>query len=292
MKTLVAIFAHPDDESFGIGGTLARYSKQGISTYYLCATRGESGSVDPEMMKGFSTVAELRSNELECASRELGLTAVRYLNYRDSGMLGSEDNRNAASLFAAATDDVAGRIIGHIEELRPDVVITHDQFGGYGHPDHIKLHQATMRAFELLYGLRFGANAKGLTAVVGTAGNDAAAHSIPRLYVTAFSRKFLALAVRLLPLAGQNPHKFGRNKDIDLVQMSSWFVPITATLDVRDYLPYKERASACHISQRPPGQRPNLVARLAFRRAPHLETFSRIYPPVKRGERGETDLFA
>lgn len=77
MKTLVAIFAHPDDESFGIGGTLARYSKQGVSTYYLCATRGESGTVDPEMMKGYDTVAELRSNELECASRELGLAGVR-----------------------------------------------------------------------------------------------------------------------------------------------------------------------------------------------------------------------
>src|ERR1700682_1614663 len=130
MKTLVTIFAHPDDESFGIGGTLAKYAHEGVATYYLCGTRGESGTVDPEKMSGYASIGELRSNELECASKELGLTAVHYLDYRDSGMLGSDDNRHEESLFAAATDDVARRIITRIQELKPDVIITHDQCGG------------------------------------------------------------------------------------------------------------------------------------------------------------------
>lgn len=290
MKKLVAIFAHPDDESFGIGSTLAKYAHQGVSTEYLCATKGESGTVDPEFMAGYSDIAELRSHELECASHELGLAGVRYLGYRDSGMLGSDDNRHPSSLFAAATDDVANRIMALIEEIKPDVIITHDQFGGYGHPDHIKLHQATIRAYELMYGLRFGKNEQGITSVVGEHNNNAKT-PIPRLYVTAFSRRFLALAVRLLPVFGQDPHKFGRNKDIDLVEMTSWFVPITTKIYTKDYVSFKEKASACHNSQRPPTQQGSIITRLAFRRSQNEETFSRVYPRMGKHQPIETDLF-
>jgi LmbE family N-acetylglucosaminyl deacetylase len=203
-------------------------------------------------------------------------------------MLGSEDNRHADSLFAAAMDDVAQKICDQIEKLKPDVVITHDQFGGYGHPDHIKLHQATLRAYEMMYGLKMTTNDQGLTVITEPAA--AANPPIPKLYITAMSRRFIKLAVRLLPLVGQDPHKFGRNKDIDLVQISSWFVPITALINVRPYLPAKERASACHNSQRPPAQQGNFITALAFRRAEGTETFSRLYPPVKRGEQNETSL--
>ena len=290
MKTLVAIFAHPDDESFGIGGTLAKYSREQVNTYYVCATRGESGTVDAEALQGFSSIGELRTSELECASKELGLQRVEYLNYRDSGMLGSEDNRHADSLFAAGMDDVAKKICDQIEKLKPDVVITHDQFGGYGHPDHIKLHQATLRAYEMMYGLKMTTNDQGLTVITEAAA--AVNPPIPKLYITAMSRRFIKLAVRLLPLVGQDPHKFGRNKDIDLVQISSWFVPITALINVRPYLPAKERASACHNSQRPPAQQGNFITALAFRRAEGTETFSRLYPPVKHGEPNETSLFS
>ena len=290
MKKLVAIFAHPDDESFGIGSTLARYAHSQVATWYVCATHGESGTVDPEYMRGYTDIAELRSNELECASRELGLSGVKYLNYRDSGMLGSEDNRHPLSLFAAATDDVARKIIEQIEELQPDTIITHDQYGGYGHPDHIKLHQATIRAYELLYGLRFGMNKKGITSVLSDQ-NMAENRSVPRLYVTAFSRRFLKIAVGLLPLFGQNPRTFGRNKDIDLVEMTSWFVPITTRIQTKAYVMYKEKASACHTSQRPPNQQGNLITKLAFRRSMDEETFSRVYPAVEQGQPVETDLF-
>jgi LmbE family N-acetylglucosaminyl deacetylase len=285
IKTLVAIFAHPDDESFGIGGTLARYAHQGVLAHYLCGTRGESGTVDPRFMAGYADVSELRSAELECASRELGLAGVHYLGYRDSGMPGSPDNRHPNSLFSASVDDVAGRIGEHLLRLKPDTVITHDKFGGYGHPDHIKLYHATVRAYELLYGVRVGDGD-------GDPRETADRPPAPRLYATAFPKGLLKFGVRVLPLIGQNPRQFGRNKDIDLVEMSTWVVPVTAAIEVRDYARHKERASACHVSQLPSGPQGNVVTRLLFRRAQKHESFSRLYPPVRAGEPVEHSLFS
>ncbi|MCS7062146.1 MAG: PIG-L family deacetylase [Anaerolineae bacterium] len=308
MKTLLAIFAHPDDESFGIGGTLAKYAHEGVAVYYLCGTRGESGTVDPAFLRGYADVGALRSAELECASRELGLAGVRYLGFRDSGMPGAPDNRHPNSLFCASVDAVAERIIAHITDVQPDVVITHDKFGGYGHPDHIKLYHATLRAYEKLYGLSLGDDHTAFSPTTSDSINDhpspalhrsshqsstddARVERVPRLYVTAFPKGMLKVAVRLLPLLGQNPRQFGRNKDIDLVTMSTWVVPVTTRIPVRAYIGHKERASACHLSQQPVTRQGNLIVRLLFRRANTWEAFSRLYPPVKAGEPIETDLF-
>jgi N-acetyl-1-D-myo-inositol-2-amino-2-deoxy-alpha-D-glucopyranoside deacetylase len=77
-KTLLAVLAHPDDESFGMGGTLAMYARRGVKVHLVCATRGEAGNVAPEFMRGFESVAELRENELRCAAGELGLAGVHF----------------------------------------------------------------------------------------------------------------------------------------------------------------------------------------------------------------------
>ena len=126
MKTLLVILAHPDDESFGPGATLAKYAQAGIAVHYLCGTRGESGTVDAEKLKGYKDVAELRTAELACAAKELGLAGVHFLGYRDSGMVGSEDNQRSDSLHAAGLDEVAERIVGYMDQLKPDVILTHD----------------------------------------------------------------------------------------------------------------------------------------------------------------------
>lgn len=291
MKTLLAIFAHPDDESFGIGATLAKYADEGASVYYLCGTRGESGTVDPALMRGYTDVGELRSAELECASRELGLAGVRYLGFRDSGMPGSPDNRHPNSLFCATVDAVAERIAAQIEELQPGVVITHDKFGGYGHPDHIKLYHATLRAYEMLYGLSLNNDGTWMPASSPQASSLNGQSTIPRLYVTAFPKGILKLAVRVLALLGQNPRQFGRNKDIDLVTMSTWVVPVTARIDARAYARHKARASACHISQQPINRQGSLIVQLLFRRSAGWESFSRLYPPVMQNAPIESDLF-
>src|SRR5690349_2418868 len=119
MKKLLVIFAHPDDESFGpASGTLAQYAQQGVAVHYLCATRGEAGIVND--LKGYASVADLRTAELHQAAAEMGFSSVRFLDYRDSGMAGSADNQHPNSLFAAPLDTVAERIAQHIKVIQPD----------------------------------------------------------------------------------------------------------------------------------------------------------------------------
>ena len=146
-KTLVFFGAHPDDETFGMGATLAQYAASGVKVYYVCSTRGEAGTVDPEYLQGYQTIADLRTAEMACAAKVLGLAGVIYLGYRDSGMTGSPDNQNPDSLFKAPVEQVAGLMVKIIRELKPDVIITHDAGGGYGHPDHIATHDAVVKAF-------------------------------------------------------------------------------------------------------------------------------------------------
>jgi len=291
MKTLLVILAHPDDESFGPGGTLAKYAREGVAVHYLCGTRGESGTVDAALLNGYTNVAELRTSELMCAAKELELAGVHFLGYRDSGMVGTSDNQLIESLYAAPMDEVAGRIIGYIEDLKPDVILTHDQYGGYGHPDHIKLHQATVRAYEIKYGIHLDYGPNGLMTLKSTTPTPAAATPAPRLYFTTIPKSMVKFGVRVMPLLRQDPRKFGRNKDIDLVQIASWDVPPTTQINTQVYVSVKTRASACHASQQPPAQQ-NPIVRFMFRRGAGKEYFARAYPPVQTGARREQDMFA
>src|SRR5512139_368973 len=146
--TILAVLAHPDDESFGMGGTLAHYARSGCDVYLVCATRGEAGEMDPEHLDGFESIAEKRESELRCAAENLGLKEVFFLPYRDSGMPGSPDNLHPRAQINAPLEEVAGRVVKFIRELKPDVVLTFDPIGGYRHPDHIHIHNATVLAFE------------------------------------------------------------------------------------------------------------------------------------------------
>ena len=146
-KVLLAVLAHPDDETFGTGGSLAYYASIGVDVHLVCATRGEVGDVSPELMEGFTSVAELRENELRCAAGYLGLTDVHFLDYRDSGMSGSINNQHPRALAAADLNKVTGEVVHYIRLLRPQVVITFDPIGGYMHPDHIAIQKAAERAF-------------------------------------------------------------------------------------------------------------------------------------------------
>lgn len=279
MKKLLVIFAHPDDESHGPGGTLAKYAAEGAQVHYLCATRGEAGSVDSRFLQDGRSIAELRTAELYQAVAELGLAGVSFLDYRDSGMEGSPDNLHPESLFTAPLDDVAERIAHHIRRLRPDVVITHDQYGWYGHPDHIKCHLATLRAYEMLYGIHFDA------------ADCEFIFRVPRLYVSSFSKSFLKVVVRLMPLFGRDPRRHGQNGDVDLLRIASWDVPITARIHVKSYLPAKDEAKAAHASQMPLTQSKNRLLKGMMRWMDANESFSRLYPPLAHHEAVEDSLF-
>jgi len=233
-RRLLAVFAHPDDESFGPGGTLALYARRGDEVHLICATRGEVGEAPPDL-NGFASVGEMREDELRRAASVLGLKAVRFLGYRDSGMPGSPDNHHPQALTAASLNEVAQPVAGYIREIRPQVVITFDPIGGYRHPDHIAIHRATVEAFRMAGDPSWDIN-------------SLPPYSPQKLYYSTFSRRFLRGIVRLLPLLGQDPHRFGKNKDIDLASLAESDFPIHATISIREVMRLKEQASACHAS--------------------------------------------
>jgi N-acetyl-1-D-myo-inositol-2-amino-2-deoxy-alpha-D-glucopyranoside deacetylase/mycothiol S-conjugate amidase len=236
-KTLLFVGAHPDDETFGIGGTLARYAASGVKVYYACATRGEAGTADPESMKGFNSVGEMRWAELQCAARVLGLAGVFHLGYRDSGMAGTSDNMNPDSFTAATLEQASAKIVRLIRELKPEVVITHDPIGGYRHPDHIAANRATVAAFK----------AAGDSSLYPGTG---APFQPQKLYYNVFPRRLMKIAVKLMPLFGQDPHKFGRNHDIDFTEMVETEFPIHARIQInKRFAAIRTEASSCYRSQ-------------------------------------------
>ena len=277
-KTILAVLAHPDDESFGLGGTLALYARKGYNTYYVCATRGEAGTVDDEYMRGFSSTAEMRTDELMRAAKHLSLKDVFFLNYRDSGMPGTEENKHPDAQINHSIDEVAGRVVGYIRELKPEVVLTFDPIGGYKHPDHIHIHQATKLAFENAHDASFHP--------------EAGLPFKPRaLYYQVFPRRVLKLAVRMMPWFGKDPKKFGRNGDVNLLELAEVDFPIHVRMDIRPVMDIKRKASAQHASQGGAQVRRGwmgLVAKIFGER----EEYMRAYPPVADGKHKiSTDLF-
>jgi len=131
----MAVLAHPDDESLGTGGVLAKYSREGIGTFVLTATRGERGRFDDKgTSPGPAIVGQAREAELRAAGRELGVREVSLLDYMDG------------ELDQAEVNEASEKIAGHIRRVQPQVVVTFDPFGAYGHPDHIAISQLTAAA--------------------------------------------------------------------------------------------------------------------------------------------------
>jgi LmbE family N-acetylglucosaminyl deacetylase len=269
-KTILAVLAHPDDESFGLGGTLALYAQRGYDTYYVCATRGEAGDVAEEHLNGYKDKAELRTEELMRAAKQLGLKGVFFLDYRDSGMPGSEDNKHPNAQINHSIDEVAGRIVKYIRKLKPDIVLTFDPIGGYKHPDHIHVHQATKLAFERAGDPSFHPEA-------GTPFKPGA------LYYQVFPRWFLKTMTRLMPLVGKDPRKWGNNGDIDLKDLAEVDFPVHVRLDISSVAEIKREAGAQHVSQGGVGMRQGLMGFIT-RVFGEKEEFMRAYPPVPDGK--------
>jgi LmbE family N-acetylglucosaminyl deacetylase len=276
-KTILFVGAHPDDETFGIGGTLAQYAAAGVKVYYACATRGEAGTIAPETMKGYATIGEMRWAELTCAAKVLGLADIIYLGYRDSGMTGSEDNKHPEALVKAPVEQVAGRIVKVIREIKPQVVITFDPVGGYRHPDHIAVHNATVMAFR--------------TAADPQQYIEAGTAFTPqKLYFTVFPKTVFKVMVRLMPLFGQNPHRFGRNKDIDIAELANVAFPVHAIIRLtKQAKKTREMAMVCHASQTG-GPPRNALFSFMDKIRRHNDLYMRSYPMVN-DHRRECDLF-
>jgi len=145
-RRLLAIYAHPDDESFLSGGTLAKASAEGIEVTLVCATRGEVGEIADLTLATPETLAQVREDELREAAKALGIGRVDFLDYRDSGMAGTPENTHPSALANASAEEIVPRLVAIIRELRPQVVMTFDPGGGYGHPDHMAMSRHTLAA--------------------------------------------------------------------------------------------------------------------------------------------------
>jgi LmbE family N-acetylglucosaminyl deacetylase len=269
-KRLLISFAHPDDESFGLGSVIGKYVAQGVEVTLICATNGDVGTVDPEHLNNHDSVASLRLAELECAAQVLGFKEVILFGYRDSGMMGTPENEHPDCLWQAPLEKVTQQIVEVIRRVQPHVIITFDPFGGYGHPDHIKMHRATLAAYQ-------------------------AVQSDPvhpqKLYYGAFPRILIRIGVFVMKLMGQDPRHAGRNHDLDFQAVLDATLPVHAKVDVSRYYEIGERASDCHASQGNP-RRASLPTRLLARWLTRQASFTRADPPPKPGEPLERDLFA
>lgn len=277
-RTLLGVFAHPDDESFGPGGTLARYAHEGADVHVIIATDGIAGSVDHEgRLADHSSLAQVRSAELALAATRLGVKSIWSLPYRDSGMRGSPDNQHPQALIRQPAQHVTHEVLSYMLRLQPQVVMTHDPFGGYGHPDHVRVCEATTAAFYL-------ARRPGRNGATPGAGPQ-------KLYYTAFPKDLVKLVVRVMELTGKDAHTVGRNRDIDLVEISRWVTPVTARVDVEQSLATKQAASEAHASQYAGGPSwAAVIPPMIRRRLLRHEQFTRAFPAPQTGV--ETDLFA
>lgn len=226
MSTLLLVHAHPDDESISTGGVMRRARDQGHRVVLVTATRGEEGEIhnmDPVASR--PRLGEIRTEELHRAGELLGVDRQVFLGYRDSGMAGTPENDNPACFHQASTAEAAERLAAIMREERPEVVVTYDANGTYGHPDHVKAHRVTVAACDLLE-------------QEGWQPGKLYFQSLPRSHLEAMR----SMAART---AGS----------IDPDQIRLVGVPdedITTHVDVRDLAALKMRAFACHTSQMNP----------------------------------------
>ncbi|HEY9368784.1 N-acetyl-1-D-myo-inositol-2-amino-2-deoxy-alpha-D-glucopyranoside deacetylase [Streptomyces sp.] len=157
-RRLLLVHAHPDDESINNGATMARYAAEGAGVTLVTCTLGEEGEVIPPELAHLAPdredrLGDHRVGELAAAMKELGVTDHRFLGgpgrFRDSGMMGVEQNRREGAFWNTPVDDAAAYLVEVIRSVRPQVLVTYDPDGGYGHPDHIQAHRVAMRAAEL-----------------------------------------------------------------------------------------------------------------------------------------------
>jgi LmbE family N-acetylglucosaminyl deacetylase len=280
-RRLLISLAHPDDESFGLGALIARYVAEGVEVYLLCATNGDVGTVSPEMLNGYKSVAELRLAELDCAAQKLGFKKVFRLGYKDSGMMSSETSNDPQCLWQQWQSDPAGvtrRVVEIIREVQPQVVITFNRYGGYGHPDHIAIQRATVQAFRL---------ANNPTYVT----DGFQPYQPHKLYYNTMPTFLIRLSIWMLRLRGKNPRKMGRNHDVDVLAILENNRDVIHTkVAIRDYYQAWDEASACHASQG--GGRGGYIPRWLRRVVWPTQSFSRVYPEPNHNRVDEYDLFA
>jgi len=265
---LLAVFAHPDDEAFGTGGTLSQYAARGVEVTLVCATRGEVGEIADPSLASPETLGSVREMELQCAAEAMGVREVILLGYRDSGMVGTPENDDCRNLINAPEGEVVVRLVAIIRKARPDVVVTFEPNGGYGHPDHLAIHRHTVRAFHL-------------AADPGAYRELGPAWQATRLFYTAIPHQFFLQLREGMVRLGMD------TSDVDLRlggENPAWpDEAVNVTLDVADRVGEKWDALNCHRTQFGPA---NLFRRLPDQLTKELmsrEYFALAWPEPEPG---------
>jgi N-acetyl-1-D-myo-inositol-2-amino-2-deoxy-alpha-D-glucopyranoside deacetylase len=234
---LMAVHAHCDDETITMGGTLATYADRGVKTCVVCCTDGKLATiVDPNMPEETTRprLAEIREAELRDACRILKVDEVEFLRYGDSGMADTPTNLLPDAFWMAPMNEAVGKIVAQIRRFRPHVVVTYDGNGGYGHPDHIQTHRATLLAVE----------AARLVPMYKDAGEP---WRVEKLYYTAFPRSQFARIVEMAKQAGIDP-PFGETNPDEMAFLTP-DEDVTTTIDGVGVIGRKREALRAHRSQ-------------------------------------------
>jgi len=273
-KRLLGAFAHPDDEGI-VSGALLQYNTSGVETGLVCATRGEVGEIADPALATPENLGQVREGEMRAAAEVLGVHNLWFLDYRDSGMAGTPENADPRAFAQASAAEVVGKLVKIIREFRPQVIITFDESGAYGHPDHIAIYRYTTSAFH--------------------AAADAVqypdlgpAHSVSKLYYSSFPRSALQAIGEWMStqnyegsFSGLDPEKLGMPDE----QINVW-------LNVEPWREQKDRSRSMHRTQLDPN---NLMAKIPEEIQRNWRSHeryqlaaSRVGPDVP----GENDLFA
>jgi LmbE family N-acetylglucosaminyl deacetylase len=269
-RSILFCYAHPDDE-IGVVALARRYiQEEDARTTLICATNGDVGIIDPALMKGYSSIAELRLAELERATRVAGFHEVVVFGYRDSGMMGSADHSHPEAFWQIPLEEITRRVAEVMRRVRPQIVITFNTYGAYGHPDHIKMNRATQAAFQLL---------------------QSELEHPQKLYYISGSSQIFRIEIWFMRLCGKDPRKRGKNRDMDYIAALEATTVVTTKINVGKYLEFTWQVLNCYISQI---QRPPAAGRFRKLLGPLLQgttRLSRVYPAWRSGEPIEHDLF-
>ncbi|QBD79397.1 hypothetical protein EPA93_26780 [Ktedonosporobacter rubrisoli] len=273
-KRLLGVFAHPDDEGL-ISGALLQYNTSGVETGLIYATRGEVGEIADPALATPENLGQVREGEMRAAADILGVANLWFLGYRDSGMAGTPENNDPRSLVRASAADAIGKLVTIIREFRPQVMITFDETGGYGHPDHIAIYQYATGAFH--------AAADGVQyPELGPA------HAVSKLYYSSFARRQVLMMVDWL----QSQNSESVFTDLDPNQFGLADDQISVVLDVERWHETKVRSWAMHRTQLGSGATLSRLPEDLQRKWRSTEYYqlatSRVGPDVI----GENDLFA
>lgn len=278
-RGLVFVHAHPDDEALGTGGTIARYAAEGVHVCVVTCTNGELGEIAEVPDLGpiediQARLGDVRRAELVEACRRLGHVDLRMLGFHDSGMEGTPENNDPKVFVNQELDAPVAKIVEILREIRPQILVTYNEIGLYGHPDHIRAHDAALKAVEDAADASYGTGEP---------------HQVEKVYFTAIPKSLLKAGRELWrELGAGDPDDFFGEEEIDRIATDDDV--ITTTIDVAAFVDRKFHALEAHRTQLGTTERflaiPEEYRILAF----GSESYVRVRPAD--GDAKETDLFA